>query len=295
MVLGYCLRVAHICSIEVFNGINKLVFKVFLPTMLFWSVYTSDFEASFQPRLLLLAVALVTASWGVVSLILWKAVPDPARRGVMIQGMCRANYVIFGIPIATALFGAESIGVTAVLIAVIVPLFNGYSVAVLEVNGGGSVNMRGLILAIFTNPLIDATILALFAVFSGVRLPGVAEVAIKDVGGIATPLALIVIGGTFRFSRVGKNAHALFATVLVRLVAMPAAFIGIGVITGYHGVELGALLAMSASPTAVSSYPMAREIGCDDELAGQMVVVSTSLSVVTMFLWIFGLNLAGLL
>lgn len=295
MALGYCLRLGKICTIDFFNQVNKLVFKVFLPVMLFSSIYASDFSTAFQPRLLALSVGLVCASWGAAALVMWKAVPDTARRGVIIQGMCRTNYVIFGIPIASSLFGPEHIGVTAVLIAFVVPLYNVFAVLALELNRGGHIEVGEIVRAILTNPLIDATLLAFVAVFTKLTLPGAIESAIADVGGIATSLAIIVIGGTFRFSRVRGNLGALTATLVAKLCLLPVLFVGAGIAMGYQSVELGTLLAMSASPTAISSYPMAREMGGDAELAGQIVVVGTSLSVLTMFLWIFGLSMAGFL
>lgn len=293
MAIGYALRIAKVCSVDFFNQVNKLVFKIFLPAMLFSSVYASDFSAAFQPRLLLLSICLVCSSWGVAALVMWKTVHEPARRGVMIQGMCRTNYVIFGIPIATSLFGAEHIGVTAVLIAFVVPLYNVFAVFALELNRGGRVDFGEVIRAILTNPLIDATALAFVFLLAKITLPEIAQTIISDIGAIATPLAIIVIGGTFQFSRVRGNLGALTATLVAKLCILPALFVCIGITMGYQGVELGTLLAMSASPTAISSYPMAREMQGDAELAGQIVVVGTSLSVLTMFAWIFGLSIAG--
>ncbi|MEF9971830.1 MAG: AEC family transporter, partial [Oscillospiraceae bacterium] len=64
---------------------------------------------------------------------------------------------------------------------------------------------------------------------------------------------------------------------------------------GFRGMELGALLAMFASPTAVSSFTMAQQMQADDELAGQIVVVGSLCSVVTIFFWISVLSYFGLL
>ena len=64
---------------------------------------------------------------------------------------------------------------------------------------------------------------------------------------------------------------------------------------GWTGHILGAMLLTSASPTAISSYPMARTMGCDGDLAGEIVVVTSIFSILSMFLWIFGLKQFGLL
>jgi predicted permease len=71
--------------------------------------------------------------------------------------------------------------------------------------------------------------------------------------------------------------------------------IGVGVLLGYRGVYIGALLAMAASPTAVASFAMAQNMGGDAELAGQAVVVTSAASIVTLFFWVFALSSAGVL
>ncbi len=55
------------------------------------------------------------------------------------------------------------------------------------------------------------------------------------------------------------------------------------------------MLAMSASPTAVNSYIMAQQAGGDGKLAGEAVVFTSALSVVTIFLFVFALRSLGLL
>ena len=295
MALGYGMRRLGLADLDFFNKLNSLIFKVFLPVMLFNSVYTSDFSAAFQPRLVLLAVGLVSATFALSSVLNYVLVKDPARRGVIIQGECRTNYVLFGIPVAISLFGADQVGITAVLIAFVVPLFNLYSTIVLEMNRGSKVPVGKVLLAIVTNPLIDATLIAFLFMAVGLRLPGVIETAVTDVSSVATPLAIIVLGGTFRFSRVGHNRAALAVVVAAKLVLLPLIFVGSAALLGLRGVELGAFLAMSASPTAVSSFPMAQQMGGDGELAGQVVVMTTAFSMVTLFVWVTCLSGLGLL
>ena len=295
MALGYGMRRLGLADLDFFNKLNSLIFKVFLPVMLFNSVYTSDFSAAFQPRLVLLAVGLGSATCALSSVLNYVLVKDPARRGVIIQGECRTNYVLFGIPVAISLFGADQVGITAVLIAFVVPLFNLYSTIVLEMNRGSKVPVGKVLLAIATNPLIDATLIAFLFMAVGLRLPGVIETAVTDVSSVATPLAIIVLGGTFRFSRVGHNRAALAVVVAAKLVLLPLIFVGSAALLGLRGVELGAFLAMSASPTAVSSFPMAQQMGGDGELAGQVVVMTTAFSMVTLFVWVTCLSGLGLL
>ena len=87
----------------------------------------------------------------------------------------------------------------------------------------------------------------------------------------------------------------LLAGVALRLVMAPVIGIGIGILLGFRGVQLGVMLALFASPTAVSSYTMAQQMGADADLAGGLVVTTSAVSCITMFLWSFSLMELGLM
>jgi len=74
--------------------------------------------------------------------------------------------------------------------------------------------------------------------------------------------------------------------VLARLVIVPAIGITIAILSGCRDLELILLMAMYASPAAVSSYTMAQQMDGDAELAGQIVVFTTALSLLSLFFWI---------
>lgn len=100
---------------------------------------------------------------------------------------------------------------------------------------------------------------------------------------MTSPLALFVLGGTLHFSEVRANLKYLVPSLSMKLVVVPAVMVAIAYALGLRGVELFILLAMYATPVATSSYPMAQNMGGDGELAGQFVVISTVVSVVTIF------------
>ena len=55
------------------------------------------------------------------------------------------------------------------------------------------------------------------------------------------------------------------------------------------------LIALFASPTAVSSFTMAQQMDGDSQLAGQLVVFGSLFSILTIFLWVFSFKQLGLL
>ncbi|MEG0513526.1 MAG: AEC family transporter, partial [Clostridia bacterium] len=295
MALGYFLRLIKLFNEAFLRQLNKLCFSVFLPAILFINVYDSDFSSSFQPRLVVFAIACVLAMFAVLMLLVPRFEKSNLRRGVMVQGIFRSNYILFGLPMAASLFGASKTGTTAVLIAFVIPLFNLLSVIALEIFHVGKVNVKRILMGVVTNPLILGAMAAFVFLLTGLRLPRVVEQTVRDISKIATPLALIILGGSFTFSRLKLNLKHIVAAVSGRLILIPLCFVSLSVALGFRGVALGALLAMFASPTAVSSFTMAQQLHADDELAGQIVVVGSLCSVVTIFLWVSLLSSLGLL
>ena len=112
---------------------------------------------------------------------------------------------------------------------------------------------------------------------------------------MTSPLAIYVLGGTLQFKAIRKNLKYLVPTLTCKLFILPAIIIAIAYTFGLRGLELFLLIAVYATPVAAASYPMAQNMGGDGELAGQFVVISTAVSMFTLFLWIFFMKSVGLI
>lgn len=112
---------------------------------------------------------------------------------------------------------------------------------------------------------------------------------------MTSPLALFILGGTMHFSAISGNLKYLVPSLSIKLVVLPAIMIAIAYMIGLRDLELFFMITIYATPVAAASYPMAQNMGGDGELAGQFVVISTVVSVVTLFLWIFVLKQTGLI
>jgi len=131
--------------------------------------------------------------------------------------------------------------------------------------------------------------------FAGWKLPAPIESPVLTLANISIPLALIVLGGTLRFSEVQQNARIVSAVIIVKMVILPAIMLGITLLLPFSAPERFMLLLIFAAPTASASYPMAENMGGDGPLAGQIVAFGSAISVVTLFLWVAGLGAVGLL
>ena len=288
MLVGFALKKTNIVGDVTVRQVNNVIFRVFLPLMIFKNIYESKITEVFDIKLILFAAISVLSCIGLLFVIIPLVERDNKKRGVMIQGIFRSNFVIFGMPITQALCGSAVSGSASVLVAVIVPIFNFFAVVTLEIFNSSKPNFLKILKGIAKNPLIIASVFGIVIGLSGFKFPSVVESSIGTVASIATPLALIMLGASINFGTVGANRWHIIGVVTARLVVVPAIFVCLAALVfGFRGKELAILLAMFATPTAVSSFTMTQQIGGDDDLAGQIVMFGTVASVITMFLWIF--------
>ncbi|MCL2513120.1 MAG: AEC family transporter, partial [Oscillospiraceae bacterium] len=222
------------------------------------------------------------------------------QRSVLVQAVFRSNFLLYGLPVAERISGAEGAGVVSMLLAMIIPLFNFFAVFTLEFfsdkNGKGKkFNMKPIFLEILKNPLIIAAAAGILLALFKVKLPVFLSAPIGDLAKCATPIALLSLGMQFDFKKVNTNKTYLMMGTAGRLIVVPALALAAAVFRGIGGAELTALLSLFASPAAVTSYIMAHEAGADSDLAGQLVVATTIFSSVTVFCFVFVLHSLSLI
>jgi len=189
------------------------------------------------------------------------------RRGVVVQGMYRSNFLILGLALAAGLSSDGDLGVTAVMGAIVAPTFNVLAVITLEFYSGKKTNVWKLVIDIAKNPLIIGSLLGLLCLLLALRLPSPLETAARDMARAASPLMLFLLGAFFRFSGAKEHAGELAAVCLGRLVIVPALVLSVAIALGFRDIEFITLLAIFASSTAVASFTMAEQMGGDAALA----------------------------
>ena len=104
-----------------------------------------------------------------------------------------------------------------------------------------------------------------------------------------------MLGATFKGREALQKIGPTIAAAFLKLVAIPAAIFPFAIHMGFRGSELVAIMIMLASPTTVTCYIMAKNMGGDDTLSASVVMTATLLSSVTLTLWVFVLKTFGLI
>lgn len=290
MFFGYFLKLINVISEDTAKKLNTLLFKGFTPLLVFSNIYNSDFRSSFSTNLLLFVILGTIIQFFISLSIVLLTVKDRDKKGVMLHAMFRSNYVIYAIPIATAIFGAEAGGMAAILMSFIIPTYNILAVIALEMFNGSTPSLLRTLKGIVTNPLIVSAVIAiLFQVFN-LRLPNVIIDTMGTIASATTPLAFMVLGATFAFNDVGKYIKQIFLCTSFKLVIFPLIFISLAIFLGFRNESLAVIIGTFASPVAVGSIAMAQEMGGDGKLAGLLVIFTSLFSILTIFLCIFALR-----
>lgn len=295
MLLGFGMRRLSWLGAQTVAQMNRITFRVFLPTMLFINISTCDLQQDFHLPTILAAVGMSLFSALLAAFIAFLLEKDPARRASMAQGMFRNNYILFGIPIMTAVYGPSSTGYISMLLAFIIPLNNVLAVIEMQVIAGKSRSAGAVVKGVVTNPFVIAAVLGFVFLLCGIELPAAVSKAVNNVGSIANPLSLILLGASLEFGGIKGYARDILVGCGVKLILLPLLFVTILAACGVRGERLLVLFIASATPAAVSTQIMAREMGGDGNLAGHLVVFGTAFSVLTLFFWIFILNALHLL
>lgn len=295
LAIGYFMMKIKLLDEHTSDKMNTAVFKLFLPLSLFNNIYHTDISSVFNGKLTIFMISALVISFLFLMVFVPIFVKTQNQKGVIIQAIFRGNFLIFGLPVVTALCGDEKVGLTSLLIGIIVPVYNILAVICMEFFREGKVNFKKVFLGMVKNPLIIASALGIVFVALGIKIPNVFEKSITDISKVATPMSLIVLGASFTFSSLKGNTAKLIWGALGRLVFTPLVFVPVAVYLGFRGIELATVLVFLASPTAVSSYVMAKQMGGDDVLAGQYVVVCSVSAIFTVFLWIYALVSFGLI
>jgi len=294
IALGYFLYRINMIEEAAQKNMNKLVFRVFLPVYVFNSIYTTDVAKVFDMRLVGLTVLGILGIFGAMMVIIPQIEKDNAKRGVMVQAIFRSNFALFGVPIATLLCGEANLGPTTLLVGFVVPIYNVLAVVCLETFRGGKPDYKKMLRGIATNPLIIGSLLGIVLNLLHVSLPTGVHKSVTDLGKIATPLSLVVLGAGFRFNAIRGYVRQIAVCLTGKLVLSPLLAVAVGAALGLRNEMLVPVLAVFGSPIAVSSYTMAEQMDGDGRLAASLVVLTSVCSIVTIFLFIFALKQLGL-
>lgn len=291
VLLGRYLRSRGLIDEPFIQKANKLAYGYSLPMSLFVSNYTADPGQATNLKLCVYVVASIFAVCFLLMAVVPRFIRDRRHCGAFVQASFRSNFAILGVTMAIQLFGETGAQATIMLVPVVVIPFTICTILVFTVfSPDENAKLQPLQLArkIITNPLICGSLLGILLRTLAVPVPAACMSAVEYVAALATPLALIAIGGQAEpegSAEVGLSADVLTCCAL-KLMVVPAVVLVPALFMGFAPAELGAIFLAHCSPTGVSSYAMSAGMNSDYRFTGKVITLSTVFSFVTIFVGI---------
>lgn len=295
LALGYLIRELKLVAESGFKMFSRATFYVFIPALLFINIYKSDLESSLNVELIAYAIISLLLMCLVLYFLIPRIIKDKWDQPVVIQGIYRSNFIIYGMCIVQAIYPNADLGMVALLSAFVVPLYSVIAVLLFEMFSEKKNDKKALLFNVIKTPMVFSGGLGLFFLLTRIEIPELLLNQVESVSKLATPIALLCLGGTFKIQALKRHKRPLILACAGKLIIVPIAFLSIAIMLGFRGMELATLMAMFAAPVASSSFPMAQELGGNGELAGEIVVVTSLLSIITVFGWVLLLSFSGLL
>lgn len=288
MLVGMLLRKRKLLDQETAAKLGNICFNLFLPVLCFVNISSIDYSAKFSPKFMIFAFCGVITVASLLLLILGPILKDRAWLAACVHVGFRSNYVMFGVSIALNMFGDAGAQTAAMLIPVSIIPYNMIALILFSIADSskgdsiGSLAKKSL-LNIIKNPMIIASFLGVVVTLAHIPLPVFVNTALRNLGGVASPLSLIVLGAQITLGSVQENARRVVLMCMTRLIFVPLLMVPAAIAIGFRGPELGSLFVLFASPCANSCAIMAMNYNVHPKFTAQVVAMTTMFSGFTIF------------
>ena len=297
MVLGMVFRKIGWMDVEFAEKMNKFVFLVPLPVLLFSDLATVDFEEVWNIRFVIFCFIVTFISIAIVSGIsfLWK---DRTILGEFLQSSYRSSAALLGIAFIQNIYG--NAGMAPLMIIGSVPLYNVMAVVVLsffqpERKALDREVWKKTLKGIMTNPIIIGIVAGLIWSALRIPMPLILNKAVSSIGAVATPMGLMAMGAAFDFKKAMGKVKPAVTAAFIKLIGFVAIFLPLAAYLGFRREELIAILVMLGSATTVSSFVMAKNMGHEGVLSSSVVMLTTLFSAFTLTGWLYLLKSLALI
>ncbi len=299
MLLGAFLKHIRLFDDAFASKMNKFVFLIPLPCLLFSQLSEIDFKAAWNTRFVTFCF-VSTAICILIAFVLSLFIKNNALRGEFVQASYRSSAALLGIAFIQNIYG--NAGFAPLMIIGSVPLYNIMAVVVLSITSPQSSStkidktiLKKTALGIITNPIMIGIALGLLWSALKLPVPYVMNKAISSIGNVATPMGLMAMGASLDFKKAFGHMRPTLCATFMKLIGFAAITLPFAIWLGFRNAELVAILIMLTSATTVSSFVMAKNMGHEGTLTASTVMLTTLLSAFTVTFWLFLLRSACLI
>lgn len=296
MVVGYTLKKIKVLDDNTTNVMNKLVFKLFLPALLFMDLAEQDFIAMWDSTFVLFCT--ITTIVSIIICFFLSKLGNKDDRGEFIQASYRSAAATLGIAFMTNIY--DNVAMVALMIIGSVPIYNIVAVIVLSITSpdpsmhkDNKILIKKTFVNIIKNPIILGILVGLLWSLIDIPQPAIFAKSITYLGNVASPLALITLGASFELKDLEEKIKPIIAININKLLLFCFLFLPLGIFMGFRDEKLVAALIMLGSATTSSSFIMSKNMGHAGRISSCAVMTTTLFSSFTLTMWLFILRSLG--
>jgi len=269
IVTGYLICRFTALNRGVWDGVERLVYFVLFPALLFTAIVRSPLQPASALPLVACGLAVVGAGIAMAYALRRVRGVDSHLHASGAQVAFRFNSYV-ALALAERLAGAPGLAWTALLVAVCVPVCNIAAVWPLARHGG-----QGYLRELSRNPLILSTGSGLAFNLMGWQLPDLASLTLSRIGAAALPLGLMAVGAGLQFGALREAPRLAAALLTIRHALLPLVAVVLVLWAGLPPAQQAIVVAFAALPTASSAYVLATRMGGHGGYVAGLVTLST--------------------
>jgi len=290
IVLGHLLRRWNFPGGDFWPRAERFAYYVLFPAMLVFKLGQARLPASaygdtallIGSMLAVMTVVLVVAQW------FWRW-RGPVFSSVY-QGAIRFNSYV-GLAAGGMLLGDEGLQLTAIAVAIMVPLLNLLCIVMFALVADESrIDPGRMLKAIVTNPLIVGSVLGVLWGYFEIGFHPLLAGVLEPLSNLALPMGLMTVGAGLQLSALRGSATPFVVASVLKLLAFPVITAGLALLLGLEGTLVQVAVLLATLPTATSAYILARQLGGDAPLmagiiSGQTLLAMVSIPLLLSVLW----------
>ncbi|WP_418748897.1 AEC family transporter [Faecalibacillus intestinalis] len=297
IILGMLFKKIGIIDDVFASRMNKFVFLIPLPVLLFKDLATLDFNTIWDTKFVLFCFFITILSILIVTLLSF-LLKNKQNQGEFIQASYRSSAALLGIALIQNVYGKATMA--PLMIIGSVPLYNIMAVVVLsffspERKGLSKEVWLKTIKGILTNPILIGIVVGILWSLLHLPMPTMLDKTVTSIGNVATPLGLMAMGATFNYKEALGDLKPALCASFIKLFGFCAMFLPLAIYLGFQGEQLIAILVMLGSATTVSCFVMAKSMGHTGILTSTVVMLTTIFSGFSITMWLYILKGMGLL
>ena len=288
---GYCAVWTKLFSEETIDGLMKFTQNFAIPVLLFDAIAKVDLFNVFDLSLFLSFYLGATAGFLIGFLGSRYIFGRPIEDSVAIGFCCLfSNTVMLGLPITERAYGTDALQYNFAIVSIHAPFcyFLGITVMELVKSSEKSIkkNVFVILKAMFSNALVVGIVLGFIVNILDLSIADTIQASIDMITAVALPAALFGMGGILYQYRPEGDAGPILMVCSVSLIIHPLIVWLTGSKFNLSDAQMKSAVITAAMAPGINTYVFANMYGRARRVASTGVLLSTTLSIGTVWCWL---------